>query len=216
MSIFRRGKKADESLIVDSVTGAFNRRQLDRDIANGIIADQTTSTLMIDVDHFADYTGKKGSPDPDQVLERVAWVIMATVRTTDVVYRHAQSSFCVLLPSTSDTDAVTVADRIRSNVEKMPLLSSLDVSISIGVASGPADDVAGAVDRAVTALGRAMRGSSPRRGVEREQQERLDQLAPADRPLTVPDASASTHGTVTPLAPPVVSSGTPLPPPPAA
>ena len=209
MSIFRRLKKKDESVIVDSVTGTFNRRQLDRDIANGVVGDQPTSTLMIDVDDFETFTGKKGSPDPDQVLERVAWVIMATVRTTDVVYRHARSSFCVLLPSTSDSDAVAVADRIRVNVEKMPLLSSLAVSISIGVASGPSDDVAGAVDRAIEALGRAMQSGS---GTLESTDEELEELAPASQPLAPPVAEPLPVPTAE-MAPPVAPSGATLPPP---
>ncbi len=71
MSIFGRLRKKDDAVIVDSVTGTFNRRQLDRDIAQGGVSDQPTSTLMIDVDDFDRYTGKKGAPDPDQVLERV-------------------------------------------------------------------------------------------------------------------------------------------------
>ncbi|MFN3254823.1 MAG: GGDEF domain-containing protein [Ilumatobacter sp.] len=159
---FRRGKKSDE-VIVDRVTGAFNRRQLDADIAAGIdTSENSTATLMIDVDRFASYNGKKGAASGDQVLERVAWVIMATVRTTDVVYRHEASTFCVLLPSTSDDDAVAVADRIRANVAKMPLLSERGVTVSVGVSSGPATGVADAVDRALSALDEAVRTGQPR------------------------------------------------------
>lgn len=159
---FRRSKK-QEDVIVDRVTGAFNRRQLDEDIAAGIdTSGQTTATLMIDVDEFDSYNGKRGTAKGDQVLERVAWVIMATVRTTDVVYRHEASTFCVLLPSTSDTDAVAVADRIQMNVAKMPLLSECGVTIKVGVASGAAGDVKDAVDRAVRALDEAVRTGQPR------------------------------------------------------
>ncbi|MEL6891805.1 MAG: GGDEF domain-containing protein [Actinomycetota bacterium] len=218
MSFFRRFRKTDDAVIVDSVTGTFNRRQLDRDISTGLVSDQPTSTLMIDVDDFAQYTGKKGAADPDQVLERVAWVIMATVRTTDVVYRHARSSFCVLLPSTNDTDAVTVADRIRVNVEKMPLLSSLSVTISIGVASGPSDDVAGAVDRAIEALGRAMQtgaGSLSSGAPSPEASDELAALAPANRPFTAPVAEPfAAASSVATMPPPAVSTGVSLPPPP--
>lgn len=159
---FRRSKK-QEDVIVDRVTGAFNRRQLDVDISAGLdTSDQSTATLMIDVDEFETYNGKRGNAKGDQILERVAWVIMATVRTTDVVYRHEASTFCVLLPSTSDGDAVAVADRIQMNVAKMPLLSECGVKIKVGVASGAAGDVKDAVDRAVRALNEAVRTGQPR------------------------------------------------------
>lgn len=145
---FKRTKRR-EDVIVDRLTGAFNRRQLDADIAAGVDSSgRPTATLMVDVDGFEDFDGRNGN----QVLERVAWVIMATVRTTDVVYRHEASTFCVLLPSTSDSDAATVAERIRGNVVKMPLLAEYGVTVTVGVAVGPSDDVRDAVDRATNAL----------------------------------------------------------------
>ncbi len=149
---FRRGRKQDD-VIVDRVTGAFNRRQLDAYVAQGIdTSDQPTATLMIDVDDFTVYNGKKGAASGDRVLERVSWVIMATVRTTDVVYRHGPSSFCVLLPATSDDDALAVADRIRGNVQKMPLLAESRVTVSVGVATGSGRDLATTIERADAAL----------------------------------------------------------------
>jgi len=214
MALFRRTKKRDEPSIVDSVTGAFNRRQLDRDIKSGVVSDQPTSTLMIDIDDFERYTGKKGEVSPDQVLERVAWVIMATVRTTDVVYRHDNSSFCVLLPSTSDADALVVAERIRGNVEKMPLLSTMSVSISIGVASGPSDDVAGAVDRALEALDRAVQNNGTG---DVAVASAVSTLAPANAPLAPPAADLSGTPASAPsptlMPPPGPTDGAPLPPP---
>lgn len=149
---FRRGRKQDD-VIVDRVTGAFNRRQLDAYVAEGLdTSDQPTATLMIDVDDFTVYNGKKGTASGDRVLERVSWVIMATVRTTDVVYRHGPSSFCVLLPATSDDDAIAVADRIRGNVQKMPLLAESSVTVSVGVATGSGRDLATTIERADAAL----------------------------------------------------------------
>ena len=159
---FRRAKPREDE-IVDRVTGAFNRRQLDVDIASGVdTSGRSTATLMIDVDRFESFDGRKGNAKGDQVLERVAWVIMATVRTTDVVYRHEASTFCVLLPATSDTDATIVAERIRGNVAKMPLLAEYGVSVTVGVAVGPSGDVREAVERAIQALDREVQRRNTR------------------------------------------------------
>ncbi len=144
----RRSSKRDD-VVVDRVTGAFNRRQLDADIAAGInMSDQPTATLLVDVDDFGRYTGTNGAASGDRVLERVSWVIMATVRTTDVVYRPGESTFCVLLPATTDADSRSVADRIRINVEKMPVIADSCVTVSIGVAVGSATNIAGTIERA--------------------------------------------------------------------
>ena len=203
---FRRAKK-QEDVIVDRVTGAFNRRQLDADIMAGVdTSGHATATLMIDVDQFASFDGKRGTASGDQILERVAWVIMATVRTTDVVYRHDSSTFCVLLPSTDDTDAVAVADRIRANVAKMPLLAEYGVSISVGVATCGTGDVQGAVDRAIKALDEAVRTGQPRI-VDAVRDASADAPAAGDTPQ---ETGASAPGPSGPV-PPVAGSATPTP-----
>lgn len=89
----------------------------------------------------------------DQVLEREAWVVMATMRTTDVVYRHWYASFCVLLPAATSVDAGTVAERIRSNIELTPLFAETDVTVSVGVAvGGDSEPVSETAHRADAAL----------------------------------------------------------------
>jgi diguanylate cyclase (GGDEF)-like protein len=148
----RRAKQRDD-LIVDRVTGAFNRRYLDQVIASGFdLSGEPTATLLIEVDDFERFVDMKRNGSTDQILERVSWVVMATVRTTDVVYRHHESAFCALLPATSDVDACAVADRIRLNVEKMPLLVDRGVTVSIGVATGSSTDLAATIRRATKAL----------------------------------------------------------------
>jgi two-component system, cell cycle response regulator len=150
---FRRSKDSKEGLIVDRVTGAFNRRQLDIDLANGVDqSGRSTATLMIDVDDFVQYDGKRGVSTGDKVLERVAWIVMATVRTSDIVYRHGDSTFCVLLPSTADDQATIVAERVRSNIESTPLLAESNVTVSVGVAIGSSEQLPNTVRRADEAL----------------------------------------------------------------
>ena len=198
----RRSKKRDD-VIVDSVTGAFNRRQLDTDIAAGIdTSDQPTATLLIDVDDFSAYNGKKGSATGNQVLERVSWVIMATVRTTDVVYRHGPSSFCVLLPATSDEDALSAADRIRENVLKMPLLAESRVTISVGFATGAGNDLATTIERADAVLSAGARSGSNQVFSGRSN---VAGVAPG----TVPDAAQTA---VSALAPPMAAPEVTAPP----
>lgn len=149
---FRRSRKHDEDLVVDRVTGAFNRRQLDIDVAAGVDpSGLSTATLMIEVDDFEKF-GKPDTSEVNQILERVAWVVMATVRTSDIVYRYRGSSFCVLLPATADVDALIVAERIRANIESTPLLCESHVTVSVGVAIGPSKLLEETFERADAAL----------------------------------------------------------------
>ncbi len=159
MALFRRTKRDDEDIIVDRVTGAFNRRQLDMDIAAGVDrSGLSTATLMVEVDD-ADRFGKPESSESNQILERVAWVLMATVRTSDIVYRNTGSSFCVLLPATADDDAMIVAERIRHNIESTPLLCESRVTVSVGVAIGPSKELERTFEAADAALHSARGGN---------------------------------------------------------
>ena len=207
MAFLRRAKKRDD-VIVDRVTGALNRRQLDADVAAGLdTSDQPTATLLISVDNFPLYTGKKGLASGDQVLERVSWVIMATVRTTDVVYRHTRDSFCVLLPATTDDDALAVADRIRGNVERMPLLAESRVTVSVGVATGAGTDLASTIQRADEALASGSSSGANQVFTERRSTDRAF-AAPSmtAAPMTSPAPAPTPHEALSPepteLAPP--------------
>ena len=206
-------------MVVDRVTGAFNRRQLDADIAAGLdTSDQPTATLLISVDDFPAYTGKKGVASGDQVLERVSWVIMATVRTTDVVYRHARESFCVLLPATTDADALAVASRIRSNVERMPLLAESRVTVSVGVATGAGSDLASTIQRADEALSSgASTGSNQvfaeRRVAENAASAAPEPAAPAPRAVPQPAPSAVVQPGLAPPSPMHPPASAPFAPP---
>jgi len=61
--------------------------------------------LEIDIDSFERYGSRRRAVSADQVLERVGCVVMATVRRTDVIYRHRHGSFCVLLRAAVLSDA---------------------------------------------------------------------------------------------------------------
>ena len=210
MAFLRRAKKNDD-MIVDRVTGAFNRRQLDADVAAGLdTSEHPTATLLISVDNFPSFTGKKGIASGDQVLERVSWVIMATVRTTDVVYRHARDAFCVLLPATSDGDAVAVASRIRNNVERMPLLADSRVTVSVGVATGAGTDLASTIQRADEALvsgsatGHNQVHADRRTSGVTEAPDTAQRASRPPTPIQLPESDGVSPSATKPLAPPSI------------
>ena len=126
---FRRSKKTADDVVVDRTTGAFNRRRLDRDIAAGVDPfGLPTATLIIHVDNLDDRV--------DEILERIAWVVMAAVRTRDTVYRDSDFRFCVRLSETTDEQASLAAERIRSNIASTPILTHSNVMVSVEVATG--------------------------------------------------------------------------------
>ncbi len=84
----------------------------------------------------------------NKALEQVSWVITYTVRSSDAVYRVGDSGFCVVMTRTPESDAMKAAERLRGNVECMPLLADVGVTVSVGVAVGSEQDLMGSIKRA--------------------------------------------------------------------
>ena len=107
------------------------------------------STLMIDIDGFDSVESKKRRR---KVIDQVSWVITDTMRGTDAVYRHSDHGFCVVMAETPENEALGAANRLRTNVEMMPLLAEAGVTVTVGVAAGSEADLATSIARAERAI----------------------------------------------------------------
>ncbi len=130
----------------DGLTGLFNRgyweHQLLQEFKRQQRSQQTTSLIMMDIDHFKAVNDTHGHTIGDDVIRMVSEVIRNTLRETDVPGRYGGEEFAVILPDTTGEDAVTLAERLRVHVEEQVLKSddvSLQVTISLGVASWNAE-----------------------------------------------------------------------------
>jgi diguanylate cyclase (GGDEF)-like protein len=130
-----------EQAITDPLTGAFNRRhmstRLKEVLATGRPPSNPSALLMIDVDHFKKINDEHGHDAGDAVLKGLVSVVRSRARQTDLLFRMGGEEFVVLLPDTTDAEAMTLADDIREAIATSPLLEGHKVTVSIGV--GPAD-----------------------------------------------------------------------------
>ncbi len=152
-------RAADEA--TDDSTGLPNRRRFDLDVeAHARRGGEPTAILRIDVDPLG---ARNRTREHDDVLRTVGAVLAMMIRTGDVAYRYSGRGFSVLLPATDSAAAWRVAERIRSSIESAALQADGRVTISAGVAAGPAEDAASLVGRAGDAL-RASRVDGPNHG----------------------------------------------------
>ena len=139
--------KLEELATTDALTGLKNRRKFDQEIdaewRRALRGRTPLSLLMIDADHFKAYNDTYGHQAGDEVLVGIAICISDSVRRAgDCAARYGGEEFSVLLPGTSTTDAVTIAETIRRKVQgwsEGPVVST----VSIGIASiipGPTMD----------------------------------------------------------------------------
>lgn len=102
--------------------------------------DQTECSLIIlDVDHFKKINDTYGHPAGDLCLKQVASVIRDNcTRETDICCRYGGEEFAVILPSTSASNAASLANNIRLDILKLDIDwqgKKIKLSASFGVSS---------------------------------------------------------------------------------
>jgi len=126
---------------VDQLTGALTRRgfveQAEREIARAHRYCSFGTLVMVDLDHFKLVNDTHGHAVGDLVLQKLAGIIGATLRPSDVFGRLGGEEFGILLPETVD-EAVAAIERLRHAIATEPIVldnaAKLHVTASFGAA----------------------------------------------------------------------------------
>ena len=137
-----------EALIYgDELTGLFNRRflltQLGALVSGARRHGRPLSVVMLDVDHFKSVNDEHGHAAGDAVLAAVAATLRDRLRAEDWVGRLGGEEFLALLPDDDAAGAATVAETLRSAIERMGVRyedEMLQVTTSVGWATLEPDE----------------------------------------------------------------------------
>ncbi|RMJ02597.1 Response regulator PleD [Marinobacter litoralis] len=114
---------------------------------------------VVDIDLFKRINDTYGHKAGDRVLQLVARELQGRLRATDFIARIGGEEFALLLPETSMNEAVSVLNKLRGYVEKLPFHfggNPVSITFSSGLAQfGQGDSEEQAFDRADRALYRA-------------------------------------------------------------
>ena len=91
--------------------------------------------MMLDLDYFKQINDKHGHQVGDDILVLVANAISDRCRLADHVGRYGGEEFLIVLPETSEPEALELAERIRQTIAALKLDIGLSLTVSIGVAS---------------------------------------------------------------------------------
>lgn len=138
---------ANEGLLrfafTDYLTGLRTRgyfeQQLELEFKRAERKQQKFALLMIDIDHFKVLNDTHGHHVGDQLLRDVTSILMKDMREVDTVARYGGEEFVIILPETTESGAMFVAQRLRRAVEQAKFFagsphSVQHLTISIGVA----------------------------------------------------------------------------------
>ncbi len=160
--------KSERMARVDSLTGLLNRRSLDEILPSEVGRHSryggVFSLMILDLDSFKALNDSYGHLAGDELLRQIGIIMSNAIRESDRAFRYGGDEFAILLPQTSIEAATKVAERIRQQTYAMMEIGSKPISISLGLASWPADGVVAndIVAAADVALYQAKRGGGNR------------------------------------------------------
>ena len=141
-----RNRELAQIAVHDSLTGAFNRRNLTESLPIEIERvrryDEPLSIAMIDLDGFKQINDEYSHVVGDEVLRRIVLLMGEHLRRNDRVVRYGGDEFVVIFPHTRFAEAEIACEKLRSEVADYAwadITPRLRVSISIGIAEASGD-----------------------------------------------------------------------------
>ncbi len=141
-------EQANLQTLQDPLTGIANRRALDQFLRGACAQAKKTgeplSFAMLDVDDFKRVNDHHGHQIGDVVLEEIAAILQANLRTKDFLARYGGEEFSIVLPDLSAQHAFDVLERLRIFLATTPFASAelthpLSLTISVGISTFPSD-----------------------------------------------------------------------------
>lgn len=172
MQLEEAKNRAETLAANDALTGLPNRRAFDEGFADAWQEARELGTplsvLMIDVDFFKRFNDTYGHQAGDECLRKVAAAIRHSVRRPgDLPARYGGEEFAVILRNTDEALALSIAERIHSQLHQLLIQHTASpigfITVSLGAATAPliadadSDALLASADRALYAAKRAGR-----------------------------------------------------------
>lgn len=133
----------------DYMTGVYNKMSFLKKLTEHLqLSDRYShhlSLAMLDVDHFKKFNDTYGHQTGDFILKEMTALISTLVRETDIVARYGGEEFAIIYPETDKNAALLASEKIRKTIESHHFISpdhkNLRITISMGIASAPEDDI---------------------------------------------------------------------------
>lgn len=139
----------------DGLTGIYNNRffqgALDRELSRTLRKKTHLSLLLVDIDHFKRFNDEHGHLVGDFVLTEFSKAMGKNLREYDTLARYGGEEFVVILPETSEGQAILAAEKLRAVIEQLSISEGdqeYRVTASFGISSvhGSAENPPGKTD----------------------------------------------------------------------
>lgn len=148
LSLVVRSQKLLHLATTDTLTGLFNRGQVDDrfalELSRARRYNKPLTIAVIDLDHFKLLNDAHGHLAGDAILRNIGSILRNSFRESDTAGRYGGEEFMVILPETGLDAARQKLEYLRKLVASTPFALApnserIHVSISVGLASFPQD-----------------------------------------------------------------------------
>ncbi|MDP1931439.1 MAG: GGDEF domain-containing protein [Gammaproteobacteria bacterium] len=144
MVVERQQEQLLRMAMSDPLTGALNRNamlaEFERERYRCSRHHGSFAIAMFDIDHFKRFNDTYGHLIGDAVLQDLVVTLREVVRKLDSVGRYGGEEFMIIMPDTTASVAMQVAERARLEIQKRGLLVNgqrVELTVSAGVAVYP-------------------------------------------------------------------------------
>ena len=108
-----------KAALFDSLSGLYNRRAFDDDLASLMQSEQSLSLIFLDIDHFKVFNDEYGHLFGDTVIRAIAKRLQTSCQGGITAYRYGGEEFALLVPHKSLRVARQFAEMLRTSIEKL-------------------------------------------------------------------------------------------------
>lgn len=123
VEVEERNRELQEISFRDSLTGLYNRRFLDEELARSFALSRRSGEpfclILLDIDYFKSVNDEFGHDEGDRVLVSIAAALAGCLRESDTVGRFGGEEFLVILPESRLEGGRHVAARIMDAVRSI-------------------------------------------------------------------------------------------------
>ncbi len=136
-----KNKKLNHLTLIDSMTSLLTHNAsielLKKQLSFAQRYKEKLSVIMLDIDKFKSINDVYGHPAGDQVIIGIAEILKPSFREADYCGRYGGEEFIIILPKTSSSAAIELAERIRSQVLDLSVqeIKNTRITASFGVSS---------------------------------------------------------------------------------
>lgn len=131
-------KEAEYLSTVDKLTDTYNRRTLDHymhcEFEKAKRYAHSLTFILLDVDYFKSINDTYGHLIGDTILQTISEILKQILRKSDIFGRYGGDEFLIICSQADENAAVTLAYKIKQQIENYLFPHTTSVTLSLGIA----------------------------------------------------------------------------------